>query len=136
MSLYILCGVCGVDIKVYRIFLRLLKNKARVWTKEALISIVKSAPFKVYHLHSDNGSEFINSHLLHYCRENKITFTRSRVYVSNGNPHFENRNMVVVRRYTGYALYDSEKKGGGQEKCVLRFNHRRISPEKQHRGNV
>jgi len=101
--------LCGVDVKTYWVFLRPLKNKARVWTIEALDDIVNSSPFAVYHIHSDNGSEFINSHLLEYCRVRGIRFTRSREHVSNDNPHVENRNMVVVRRYVGYARYDTEK---------------------------
>ena len=101
--------LCGVDVKTYWVFLRPLKNKARVWTIEALDDIINSSPFTVYHIHSDNGSEFVNIHLLEYCRERGIRFTRSREHVSNDNPHVENRNMVVVRRYVGYARYDTEK---------------------------
>ena len=101
--------LCGVDVKTYWVFLRPLKNKARVWTVEALDDIISSSPFTVYHIHSDNGSEFINSHLLNFCREKDIKFTRSREHISNDNPHVENRNMVVVRRYVGYARYDTEK---------------------------
>ena len=101
--------LCGVDVKTYWVFLRPLKNKTRVWTIEALDDIINSSPFTVYHIHSDNGSEFINIHLLEYCRERGIRFTRSREHASNGNPHVENRNMVVVRRYVRYARYDTEK---------------------------
>ena len=101
--------LCGVDVKTYWVFLRPLKNKARVWTVEAVSSIINSAPFLVYHIHSDNGSEFINSHLLEYCKTRRIKFTRSREHISNDNPHVENRNMVVVRRYVGYSRYDSHK---------------------------
>jgi hypothetical protein len=31
------------------------------------------------------GSEFINNHLVRYCTEQKITFTRSRPYRKNDN---------------------------------------------------
>ncbi len=101
--------LCGVDVKTYWVFLRPLRNKARVWTVKALDDIISGSPFAVYHIHSDNGSEFINSHLLGYCKERGIKFTRSREHVSNDNPHVENRNMVVVRRYVGYARYDTEE---------------------------
>jgi transposase InsO family protein len=37
-----------------------------------------SIPFSIKGIDSDNGSEFINEHLLKYCSDNKITFTRSR----------------------------------------------------------
>jgi transposase InsO family protein len=101
--------LCGVDVKTYWVFLRVLKNKARVWTVEALGDIITTSPFDIYHIHSDNGSEFINLHLLEFSSVRGIKLTRSREHVSNDNPHVENRNMVVVRRYVGYARYDTEK---------------------------
>ena len=101
--------LCGVDVKTYWVFLRPIKNKARVWTKEAVQNIIHSAPFSIYHIHSDNGSEFINSHLLDFCKERNIKFTRSREHISNDNPHVENRNMIVVRRYVGYSRYDTDE---------------------------
>lgn len=76
---------------------------------ETVKDIINSAPFKVYHIHSGNGSEFINSHLVEFCEGREIKFTRSREHISNDNPHVENRNMVVVRRYIGYSRYDTEK---------------------------
>ena len=41
--------------------LRALRNKARVWTLEALADIDKSVPFKIHTRYVDNGSEFINN---------------------------------------------------------------------------
>ena len=119
--------LCGVDVKTYWVFLRPLRNKARVWVVEALDGIKKRSPFAFWHIHSDNGSEFINSHLLNYCREEGIEFTRSREHVSNDNPHVENRNMIVVRRYVGYARYDTEAELGILEEMYryieLRHNY-------------
>ncbi len=99
----------AVDVSTYWVFLRVLKNKARIWTKEALEDIVKTSPFKINHIHSDNGSEFINAHLLEYTQQKKIRFTRSRVHISNDNPNVENRNMMVVRKYVGYRRYSTPK---------------------------
>ncbi len=99
----------AVDVKTYWVFIKPLRNKARVWTTQAMEEILKTAPFKLFHLHSDNGAEFINSHLLEFCKTNNITFTRSRVHISNDNPHVENRNLMAVRRYVGYARYDTEE---------------------------
>lgn len=99
----------AVDIATYWVFLRVLKNKARIWTKEALDDINHSSPFKINHIHSDNGSEFINAHLLEYTRDKQIKFTRSRVHISNDNPNVENRNMMVVRRFVGYRRYSTQK---------------------------
>ena len=53
------------------------------------------------------GSEFINGHLFRYCRENKITFTRSRPYKKNDNCFVEQKNYSVVRRAVGYRRHDT-----------------------------
>ncbi len=58
---------------------------------------------------SDNGSEFINAHLLKYCKKNKITFTRSRPYHKNDGCFVEQKNDIVVRRTAGYLRYDTDE---------------------------
>jgi transposase InsO family protein len=40
---------------------------------------------------SDNGSEFINHHLLDWCERRQITFTRSRPGNSNDGAHVEQK---------------------------------------------
>ena len=55
----------------------------------------------------DNGSEFINAHLLSYCRQHQIDFTRSRAYRKNDNNFTEQKNFDVVRKHVGYARYDT-----------------------------
>lgn len=82
-------------------------NKAQKWVFEALQELRKRLPFSVLGLDSDNGSEFINHHLVTYCAEHKITFTRSRPYRKNDNCYVEQKNWSVVRRAVGYARYDT-----------------------------
>lgn len=41
---------------------------------------------------SDNGGEFINEHLVNYCKDNEITFTRTRAYRKNDNCFVEQKN--------------------------------------------
>jgi len=53
------------------------------------------------------GSEFINNHLVRYCSEKEITFTRSRPYRKNDNSFVEQKNYSVVRRAVGYHRYDT-----------------------------
>jgi hypothetical protein len=84
-----------------------VKNKARVWVFEALKEIRKRLPFKLLGIDSDNGSEFINDHLLGYCQGEKITFTRARAYRKNDNCYVEQKNYSVVRRQVGYHRYDT-----------------------------
>jgi len=51
--------------------------------------------------------KFINAHMLRYCIENKITFTRSRAYKKNDSCFVEQKNYSIVRRAVGYLRYDS-----------------------------
>lgn len=85
-----------------------LKNKAQVWTLEGVEKIRAKLPFPLLGIDSDNGSEFINESLLNYCRDHKITFTRSRPYRKNDSCFVEQKNYSVVRRAVGYQRCDTE----------------------------
>jgi hypothetical protein len=82
-------------------------NKAQVWVFDALKSIRTNLPFPLLGIDSDNGSEFINNHLLRYCQREKITFTRGRAGKKNDGCFVEQKNYSIVRRAVGYARYDS-----------------------------
>ena len=73
----------------------------------ALAEIAKIMPFPLLGIDSDNGSEFINHHLLHWCEQREITFTRSRPGNSNDGAHVEQKNWAVVRTVVGYHRYDT-----------------------------
>jgi hypothetical protein len=85
-----------------------IKNKAQRWAFEGLMRVKNRIPFDILGIDSDNGSEFINAHLIKYCKENGITFTRSRPYRKNDNCFVEQKNNTIVRRYVGYFRYDTE----------------------------
>jgi hypothetical protein len=87
---------------------RAVRNKAEVWVLAALDTIVAGFPFPVLGIDSDNGSEFINAHLLTYCRDNEITFTRARPGHKNDGAHVEQKNWTVVRQTVGYHRYTGE----------------------------
>jgi len=89
--------------------LMILRNKAMIWTMDALKQIKEKFPINIKKIHSDNGSEFINSYLLKFCRENQIEFTRSRPYKKNDAGYVESKNWTMVRQYTGWRRYDTEK---------------------------
>ena len=84
-------------------------NKAQIWVFEALVSIRNRMPFDLLGIDSDNGSEFINRHLVAYCKENKITFTRGRPYKKNDNCYVEQKNYSVVRRAVGYSRHETKE---------------------------
>jgi transposase InsO family protein len=73
----------------------------------ALNHIAAAMPFPILGIDSDNGSEFINDDLLQWCRERKITFTRSRPGNKNDGCHVEQKNWTVVRTVVGYYRYDT-----------------------------
>ncbi len=86
---------------------RSVRNKARKWVVAALEDIEKVLPFPLLGVDSDNGSEFINHHLLTWCTDRQVTFTRSRPGNSNDGAHVEQKNWAVVRTVVGYHRYDT-----------------------------
>jgi len=59
-------------------------------------------------LHADNGTEFMNGHLVRFCHTREITLTRSRPYHKNDNAHIEEKNDSVIRKFVGYDRHDSQ----------------------------
>ena len=86
---------------------RSVRNKAQRWVFEALEHVIGQFPFPIIGIDSDNGSEFINDHLLRWCVERKITFTRSRPGNKNDGAHVEQKNWARVRELVGYYRYDT-----------------------------
>ena len=86
---------------------RSVRNKAEKWVSEALMDIRGAFPFPIIGVDVDNGSEFINRHLLRWCEQNQTTFTRSRSGNSNDGAHVEQKNWAVVRTVVGYHRYDT-----------------------------
>lgn len=86
---------------------RTVRNKAAKWVFVALVELQAQFPFRVLGIDSDNGSEFINHHLLRWCLDNEITFTRSRPNNSNDGAHVEQKNWAVARRTAGYWRYET-----------------------------
>lgn len=66
-------------------------------------------PFDLLGLDSDSGGEFINWHLVKYCDQNKLFFTRSRPDRKNDNAYVEQKNNTHIRQWLGYGRYDSQK---------------------------
>ena len=98
---------------------RSVRNKARKWVLAALEDIASIMPFPVLGVDSDNGSEFINHHLLDWCERRQITFTRSRPGNCNDGAHVEQKNWAVVRTVVGYHRYDT----AAELLCSTRSGH-------------
>jgi len=84
-------------------------NKAQVHVLAALKTARARLPFELLGIDSDNGSEFINAHLIVYCEQAHLTFTRGRVGRKNDNAFVEQKNWSVVRRLVGYDRFDTPK---------------------------
>jgi len=97
------------DIKSGWTEMQAVRNKAQCWVFDALQDIRTRLPFDLKGIDSDNGSEFINAHLLSYCQEEALVFTRSRSYQKNDNCHVEQKNFTAVRNFVGYNRYDREE---------------------------
>jgi len=65
-------------------------------------------PFPLLGFDCDNGSEFLNHHLLRHFQNRKypIRFTRSRAYRKDDNAHIEQKNWTHVRQWIGYERLD------------------------------
>jgi len=83
-----------------------VRNRSERMVFAGLEKALARFPFAICGIDSDNGGEFINNHLLRYCTEHEITFTRSRPYRKNDNCFVEQKNYSVVRRAVGYRRYD------------------------------
>lgn len=83
---------------------RAVWNKGAFGVLEQVKDIEKSIAFKLLGFDSDNGSEFLNYHLLKYLeeRDEPVLFTRSRPYKKNDNAHVEQKNYTHVRHLFGY----------------------------------
>jgi hypothetical protein len=70
--------------------------------------IEDSLPFPLLGFDSDNGSEFLNWHLMRHFhqRDKPVQFTRSRPYHKDDNAHVEQKNWTHVRQWFGYHRLD------------------------------
>jgi hypothetical protein len=75
----------------------------------AFRTILRRLPFPVLEIHPDNGSEFLNNHMVRLWGDTVqgVEFSRSRPYQKNDNCHVEQKNSTLVRAYLGYDRLDS-----------------------------
>lgn len=86
-----------------------------IWNKGAhgviteLTDVESRLAFPLLGFDCDNGSEFLNHHLLRYLTERRqpVTFTRGRPYHSNDNAHVEQKQWTHVRQLLGYERFSN-----------------------------
>ena len=79
-------------------------NKGAHGVIEQIQHIESHLPFPLRGFDCDNGSEFLNYHLMDYFTDHPTvrSFTRSRPYRKNDNAHVEQKNWSHVRQLFGY----------------------------------
>jgi len=77
--------------------------------KDAFERIEHRLPFAVREVHPDNGSEFMNNHVVRYWtdRVSEPILTRSRPWHKNDNRFVEQKNASLVRSYLGHDRLDT-----------------------------
>jgi hypothetical protein len=86
---------------------RAIWGKGQTGVLEQIHHIEQSLPFPLRGFDCDNGSEFLNYHLVRHFTDRKqpIQFTRSRAYHKDDNAHVEQKNWTHVREWLGYERF-------------------------------
>ena len=94
----------GVDIASGWTEQRAVWGKGETDVLVQIKDIEEALPFDLLGFDCDNGSEFLNYHLLRHFTERKqpVQFTRSRAYHKDDNSHVEQKNWTHVRQWLGY----------------------------------
>lgn len=85
-----------------------VRNKAAVWIAQAMEDIQAQFPYPIDHVHSDNGSEFLNDPVTKWADDHDVKMTRSRPEHSNDNPFAEQKNGAIVRKSAFDYRYDTD----------------------------
>ncbi len=100
-----------VDIATCWVERKAVMGKGGLGILNAVREIEHKLPFPLRGIDSDNGSEFINNHLLAFCQQRPasrvVQFTRSRPYKKDDNAHIEQKNWTHVRKLLGWDRYDT-----------------------------
>lgn len=82
---------------------RAILGRSYLVVADALVTLFEQIPFAVRELHPDNGSEFLNHHLLTFLRTHYplLSLSRSRPSFPNDNRLVEQKNYTLVRHYLG-----------------------------------
>lgn len=101
----------GVDIQTTWVDRQAVMGTSRQRMGQALTTIEHQLPFPLQGVDSDNGSEFINDHLLTWCPERPtgqpVQFTRARPYKKDDHAQVEQKNGTPVRKLVGWERYDT-----------------------------
>lgn len=88
---------------------RAVLGRSYLVMKHAFGCCLARLPFAVREIHPDNGSEFLNHHLIRFWKDTVkgVKLSRSRPYQKNDNRFVEQKNSSQVRAYLGYDRLDT-----------------------------
>ena len=88
---------------------RAILGRSYIVVADALVYLFTQFPFPVRRIHPDNGSEFLNTHLLTFLRTHypQILLARSRPRQPNDNRLVEQKNDTLVRHFLGTRRFDT-----------------------------
>jgi hypothetical protein len=97
-----------IDLCTTWVEARAVWNRGQDNTLAQIQDIETRLPFALLGLDSDNGGEFLNWHLYHWCAQHAapVKFTRSRPYKKDDNAHSEQKNWTHIRQWFGYERHD------------------------------
>jgi transposase InsO family protein len=77
--------------------------------QDGFLRCLARIPFPVLEIHTDNGSEFLNAHMLQFWQDSYkgIALSRTRPYHSQDNRFVEHRNGALVRALVGHDRLDT-----------------------------
>jgi hypothetical protein len=78
-------------------------------TRDSFRRCLARVPFPVREVHTDNGSEFMSHHMLHFWQSKyrEVDLSRIRPYKKRDNRFVEQRNGALVRAFIGHDRFDT-----------------------------
>lgn len=88
---------------------RAILGRSYIVVIDAFLTLFDQIPFPIHEVHPDNGSEFLNAHLVRFLAQYhpEITLSRSHPRQPNDNRYVEVKNRTLVRSYLGRARLDT-----------------------------
>jgi len=103
------CSLQMIDVATGWSERRAVLGRSYLVMKDAFLCILVRLPFTVIEIHPDNGSEFLNHHMLRFWGKivQGVKLSRSRPYHKNDNRFVEQKNATLIRAYLGDERLDT-----------------------------
>ena len=97
------CSLQMIDVATGWSERRAVLGRSYLVMEDAFLCILVRLPFTVIEIHPDNGSEFLNHHMLRFWGKivQGVKLSRSRPYHKNDNCFVEQENATLIRAYLG-----------------------------------